>query len=575
MAATQRSNPCSAALFSFVTTFALLYMVNSLWSSSHSQMFATAAVHRMQPVAQPQGLSHMPLLVPGPDLYGNVARGHGPIHSSAAAQVVGYHSAQLSDETDHARAPSKARPTTVGIVALTGTVAAIVVAVWHALHYRRHFHSQSAGSEQAQWALLSVTGTKKAPLKLTAEQVIRQMYENINVRNVEGAMEYIDDECVYQDLNFPEPYEGGEAVRKLFTESCSGIPDDLLFCIDEITTGDPLACGVTWHVELDGIPFPNGRGCSYYRISPDTGRLIYARDLVESALKPGEAAFSILRLLSPVVRVVLKGQRRDGASQSTGDLKVSVSQSTDIEGAGELQGGPIFGAIFGLAAAVYVYLLFISPSGGLMPGDPAWAIKPEDLQEVIGESINFFFILPILNMLGISGNGILEAPIVNPVAESVFNINEAYIFMFLPLLLMDRRGRENLPTVTMWGLGMFLTNSMVLSYLAVRAITPTAGPPDSKSPLARPFGITGAVVFMVAIIWFFVGRPDVGGDLTERVAFFQQIITHQRASFSYLLDSALFYMAQIILIGAVDSEESSKRWLRFVPFWGLAAWLII
>ena len=59
-----------------------------------------------------------------------------------------------------------------------------------------------------------------------------------------------------------------------------------------------------------------------------------------------------------------------------------------------------------------------------MPGDPAWAIKPEDLQEVIGESINFFFILPILNMLGISGNGILEAPIVNPVAESVFNINE-------------------------------------------------------------------------------------------------------------------------------------------------------
>ena len=106
MAATQRSNPCSAALFSFVTTFALLYMVNSLWSSSHSQMFATAAVHRMQPVAQPQGLSHMPLLVPGPDLYGNVARGHGPIHSSAAAQVVGYHSAQLSDETDHARWPA-------------------------------------------------------------------------------------------------------------------------------------------------------------------------------------------------------------------------------------------------------------------------------------------------------------------------------------------------------------------------------------------------------------------------------------------------------------------------------------
>ncbi len=140
----------------------------------------------------------------------------------------------------------------------------------------------------------------------TAKQVIESIYEAINRRDIPAAMEFIDDDCVYQDLNFPQPFIGKKAVKKLFEESVKGIPDDLKFVIDDITTEDPLAVGILWHVELDGIPFPNGRGVSFYRLSEETRKLVFARDIIESPVKLGKAAFFIIRLVMPLVRRTFK-----------------------------------------------------------------------------------------------------------------------------------------------------------------------------------------------------------------------------------------------------------------------------
>ncbi|MBC6423490.1 MAG: nuclear transport factor 2 family protein [Hormoscilla sp. SP5CHS1] len=139
-----------------------------------------------------------------------------------------------------------------------------------------------------------------------AHTVIKSIYAAINCRDVPAAMQFVDDECIYQDLNFPQPFQGKQAVEQLFTESCHNVPDDLQFVIDEITTGDRLAVGVLWHVELGGIPFPNGRGVSFYRLSEVTGKLVFARDIVEPPIKPGKAAFFIIRLVTPLVRRLLK-----------------------------------------------------------------------------------------------------------------------------------------------------------------------------------------------------------------------------------------------------------------------------
>ncbi|MEM6352528.1 MAG: nuclear transport factor 2 family protein [Cyanobacteria bacterium P01_D01_bin.14] len=149
---------------------------------------------------------------------------------------------------------------------------------------------------------------------MSARQVVQDFYAAINRRDVAGAIALIDDHCTYQDFNFSEPFEGKVAVQALFEATCRSAPENLLFVIDKITKGDGLSVGMTWHVELDGIPFPNGRGVSFYRLSADSGKIVFARDVVEPPVKPGKVAFGLIRLVAPLVKRFLdpqKTQKRD------------------------------------------------------------------------------------------------------------------------------------------------------------------------------------------------------------------------------------------------------------------------
>ncbi|MEO1591301.1 MAG: nuclear transport factor 2 family protein [Cyanobacteria bacterium J06632_22] len=146
---------------------------------------------------------------------------------------------------------------------------------------------------------------------MSARQVVQDFYGAINRRDVAGAIAHIDEHCIYQDFNFPRPFEGKAAVHQLFAETCRSAPPDLLFVIDEFSAGEGLTVGLTWHVELDGIPFPNGRGVSFYRLSPDSGKIVFARDIVEPPVKPGKIAFGLIRLVAPLVRRFL------GAAQTS------------------------------------------------------------------------------------------------------------------------------------------------------------------------------------------------------------------------------------------------------------------
>ena len=390
-------------------------------------------------------------------------------------------------------------------------------------------------------------------MSTSVDTIIQSMYAAINRRDIDTAISYIDDGCTYQDLNFPQPFQGKEAVRTLLEDTGRDIPNDLLFVIDDITQGDAFAVGVLWHVELDGVPFPNGQGVSFYRLSAQTGKIIFARDVVEPTLKPGKVAFWILRLTAPLVRRWLKPQK----------VKESTSPQANQSW---------LALLLGIVAIAYIYILLLSPPGQLVPGEPVWAIRPETVQEILDESINFFFILPLLNAIGLPS---MTAPIVHPVTEALFNFAEAWIFMFLPLLLTDLRGNP-LPRVLTWGLSMFLTNVFLCPYMALRAAAPNIE--VQASPLqpiwARVFGWTGLTVSLIAVFWFGIGRPEFG-DLADRVHYFGEKIVSDRVTFAFCIDLILFALFQAILMGAVEPLQSRKRWLRFIPFWGLAVWLIV
>ncbi|NEP02988.1 MAG: nuclear transport factor 2 family protein [Symploca sp. SIO2E9] len=399
-------------------------------------------------------------------------------------------------------------------------------------------------------------------MTMPAHLLVESMYKAINRRDISAAIDFVDDDCIYEDLNFPQPFRGKEAVKRLFEESCQGVPDDLQFVIDEITVGDPLAAGVLWHVELDGIPFPNGRGVSFYRLSEKTGRLSFARDIVEPPIKLGKAAFLLIRLVTPLVRQLLKSQK----SKSKKSI-VSSPQSTEVE----LSERRLSVWLWMLSAA-YIYILLLSPPGQIVPGEPAWAIQPETLKEIFDESLNFFFILPVLNAVGIN---YINSPTLHPVLEALFNFAEAWIFMFLPLMLLDCRV-SNLPKLPIWSMAMFLTNAIICPYMALRQGKPLPQAQDEtqKGLLARVFGWIGLIVGTIALAWGFVGRPEFG-DLAQRGQYFGEQLLTNRVTLAFCIDLVLLSIFQAVLLRAVNSSQSKRRWLSYIPFWGLAAWLII
>ncbi|KAL8248972.1 hypothetical protein R6Q59_005840 [Mikania micrantha] len=131
----------------------------------------------------------------------------------------------------------------------------------------------------------------------SASDVVRRFYDGINSRNLSTVVDLIADDCVYEDLVFPQPFVGRKAILEFFEKFIYTISQDLQFSIDDISGEDTSAVGVTWHLEWKGKPFPFSKGCSFYRLKVVDGcrKIIYGRDIVEPALKPGDFALVAIR----------------------------------------------------------------------------------------------------------------------------------------------------------------------------------------------------------------------------------------------------------------------------------------
>jgi hypothetical protein len=112
--------------------------------------------------------------------------------------------------------------------------------------------------------------------------------------------------------------------------------------------------------------------------------------------------------------------------------------------------------------------------------------------------------------------------------------------------------------------------------MALRASKPavTALQPPAKTVLARLFGLVGLGVGTGAIAWGWLARPEFGGWIARSQYFLMQLMTN-RVAIAFCVDLAFFAIFQMILMGAIEPKGSSKRWLRFIPLWGLALWLLI
>ncbi|XP_047324123.1 uncharacterized protein LOC124927711 [Impatiens glandulifera] len=156
-----------------------------------------------------------------------------------------------------------------------------------------------SSSSRRKEKLYTVTTPSNNPTTLTTEtnlsasEVVRSFYEGINHRDLSSVEDLIAFDCVYEDLIFAQPFVGRKAILEFFEKFIDSISSDLVFVIDDISQQDNSAVGVTWHLEWKGRSFPFSKGCSFYRLDHINGgnlQIIYGRDCVEPAIKPGEFA---------------------------------------------------------------------------------------------------------------------------------------------------------------------------------------------------------------------------------------------------------------------------------------------
>ncbi|XP_074309449.1 uncharacterized protein LOC141643944 [Silene latifolia] len=232
---------------------------------------------------------------------------------------------------------------------------------------------------------------------------------------------------------------------------------------------------------------------------------------------------------------------------------------------------------------VYIIWLFLLPYA---PGDPVWAISSETINSLLGLSLNFFFVLPLMNAVGIH---VLEAPVLHPMFEGLFNFVMGWTLMFAPLLFTDlKNDRYKGSLDVLWGIQLFLTNTFLIPYMAIRLNKSNGNDyPRKLSQLgtvmtrgAYIVGLTGGLVCLISILWGLYGRGEGDfGSVSQRWEFLLSYIGSERSAYAFIWDIVLYTIFQPWLIGdnLVNVEESkvpAVNNLRFVPVIGLVAYLI-
>ena len=92
--------------------------------------------------------------------------------------------------------------------------------------------------------------------------------------------------------------------------------------------------------------------------------------------------------------------------------------------------------------------------------------------------------------------------------------------------------------------------------------------------MAKAFGCVGLTVGALSVYWAVAGRPEIGGSLADRLEQWQHLMATDRVAIAFVADVAFFYAWQVVLLGSLKTDRE-REWMRWTPFFGLAAWLIV
>ncbi|XP_020409665.1 aluminum-activated malate transporter 4 isoform X2 [Prunus persica] len=154
-------------------------------------------------------------------------------------------------------------------------------------------------------------------------------------------------------------------------------------------------------------------------------------------------------------------------------------------------------------------------------------------------------------------------------SEGLFNFVIGWTFMFAPLLFTDRkRDRYKGSLDVLWGFQMFLTNTFLIPYMAIRLNEAESDyTPSKRSQLgsvltngAPIVGLLGGVICLISALWALFGRMDGNfGSISDRWEFLISYLGSERLAYAFIWDIGLYTVFQPWLIGEnLQNVQSSK-----------------
>ena len=485
--------------------------------------------------------------------------------------------------------------------------------------------------------------------------IVERYFEAWNRRNIALALSCFSNNIYYDDTQFSKPFEGKDKLAEHLIYVADCVPDSFFYVIDELSVGQvqrgggrrgsssaprfrngrrvnsdqrslrrgrgesirfeddgrpTVSVSALWHVENEFGPLPYARGCSFFKIDPNTNLIVEGYEFPEPAvIKPGTTG---LRTLSLASKLIEEPKR----------------------------------LLPFTAWVAYIYIVFFSQ--GILPGKDFFHTDPKTWIEVQNLSFNFMFIAPAAKLP--------VAAKLHPMLEGVFNGLLAWAAMFWGFLSDDRTGfgtgydrdldmtgrsaryyerlmqnqeqefdngivvvpsvsitKRNLIPLLPTVIGMqFLTSAFFLPYLFARTSErryesdyerfDRRGPGALRvRPLYREeldktqvlgewkgLGILLGSIGVFALWWGAGGRvedaKDFGPPIWEsgkRTTEFMKILANDRIAATIILDFWVFGFFQGWLVDddwrrrgrSLEEESFLRNVAKFIPFFGLAAYL--
>ncbi|THG00926.1 hypothetical protein TEA_001329 [Camellia sinensis var. sinensis] len=225
----------------------------------------------------------------------------------------------------------------------------------------------------------------------------------------------------------------------------------------------------------------------------------------------------------PFERIVLRTGLVCGGARRNSPTTASAQPLPEGDGDGNLR--RVLQFSLWVAEGIYILWLFLLPYA---PGDPVWAISSDTINSLVGLSLNFFFILPLMN--------------------------SAFLIPYMAIRL-DSADAQNTPTKSSQ-LASVMTNG------------------------APVVGLIGGAICLISTLWALFGRPDGNfGGIADRWDFLVSYIGSERLAYAFIWDICLYTIFQPWLIGDnIQNVQKSKvniaNYLRFVPVVGLVVYLV-